>query len=99
MLQMQGIFFFDISVIIFMFVLAYLSSRLGEALKIPSFYKILYITAVMIIMASVLDVLSGIVIISSITKISLVIRCIAGVVACGIVLRYWIWVFSEFFKH
>ena len=96
---MQGIFFFDISVIIFMFVLAYLSGRLGDALKIPPLYKSLYITAVMIIIASVLDVLSGIVIIPSITKISLVIRCIAGVVACGIVLRYWIWVFSEFFKH
>jgi hypothetical protein len=99
MIQMQGIFFFDISVIIFMFVLAYLSSRLGEALKIPPLYKSLYVTTVMIIIASVLDVLSGIVIIPSITKISLVIRCVAGVVACGIVLRYWIWVFSEFFKH
>ena len=99
MVHMQGIFFFDVSVIIFMFVLAYLSGRLGEALKIPPLYKALYVTIVMIIAASVLDVLSGIIIIPSIIKISLLIRFVAGIVACGIVLRYWIWVFSEFFKH
>ena len=99
MIQLQGIFFFDVSVIIFMFVLAYLSGRLGDALKIPPLYKTLYVTTVMIIVASVLDVLSGIVGIPSIMRVSLIIRCVAGIVACGIVLRYWIWVFSEFFKH
>jgi hypothetical protein len=44
-----------------MIVLAYLSSRLGEALKIPPLYKLLYGTTVMIIAASVLDVAAGIV--------------------------------------
>ena len=44
MMQIQGIFFFDVSVIIFMFVLAYLSGRLGDALKIPPLYKTLYVT-------------------------------------------------------
>jgi hypothetical protein len=99
MIQIQGIFFFDVSVMIFMFVLAYLSGRLGDALKIPPLYKTLYVTTVMIILASVLDVLSGIIGIPSMMRISLIIRCVAGIVACGVVLRYWIWVFSEFFKH
>jgi hypothetical protein len=97
--QMQGIYFFDVSAIIFMFVLAYLSNRLGEALKIPPYYKVLYVAAVMIISASVLDVVAGILPIPSIMKISLFIRFLAGIAACSIVLRYWKWVFSEFFKH
>ena len=99
MVHLQGIFFFDVSVIIFMFVLAYLSNRLGEALKITPYYRILYVTAIMIIGASVLDVLTGIITVPSVSRMSLFIRFLAGVVACGIVLRYWIWVFSEFFKH
>lgn len=99
MMQHHPIFFFDVSAIIFMFVLAYLSNRLGEALKIPPWYKVLYGTAVMIITASVLDVLSGIMPVPSIMKISLFIRFLAGIISCGIVLRYWMWVFSEFFKH
>lgn len=95
----QGIFFFDVSSIIFMFVLAYLSNRLGEALKIPPFYKALYVTAMMVIAASVLDVVAGIIPIPSSAKISMLIRFAAGGTACFIVLRYWLWVFSEFFKH
>lgn len=95
----QGIFFFDVSAVIFMIVLAYLSNRLGEALKIPPFYKVLYMTAVLVIAASVLDVVAGIVPIPSGMKISMLIRFIAGGTACIVVLRYWFWVFSEFFKH
>ena len=99
MIQHQSIFFFDVSAIIFMFVLAYLSNRLGEALKIPPWYKVLYGTAVLIVAASVLDVLSGIIPVPSIMRISLFMRFLAGIVSCGIVLRYWMWVFSEFFKR
>ena len=95
----QGIFFIDVSFIIFMFVLAYLSKRLGEALKIPPYYKMLYISAIMIIGALIIDVLSEILTIPSVDKISLFIRFTAGFIACAIVLRYWVWVFSEFFKH
>ena len=95
----QGIFFFDVATVIFMMVLAYLSSRLGEALKIPSFYKILYGTAGLVIAASVLDVVAGIIPIPSSSMVSMLMRFSAGVIACIVVLRYWIWVFSEFFKH
>ena len=99
MVHLQGIFFFDVSVFIFMLVLAYLSNRLGEALKIPPFYKVFYGTAVMVIGASILDVISGIVPIPSVMKITLFIRFLSGIIACIIVLKYWLWVFSEFFKH
>ena len=99
MVHLQGIFFFDVSVFIFMLVLAYLSNRLGDALKIPPYYKVLYGTAGMVIGASILDVVAGILPIPSIMKVSLLIRFLAGIFACIIVLRYWMWVFSEFFKH
>ncbi|MBN1309764.1 MAG: hypothetical protein JXA18_17730, partial [Chitinispirillaceae bacterium] len=91
--------FFDVSAIIFMFVLAYLSNRLGEALKIPPFYKMLYVTAVMVITASMLDVVSGILPAPLLVTIALFIRFLAGIVSYTIVMRYWVWVFSEFFKQ
>ncbi len=99
MAHLQGIFFFDVSAVIFMIVLAYLSKRLGEALKIQPYYKGLYISVIMIISASVLDVLSGAMTIPFIIRVSLLIRFISGVVAGCVVLRYWGWVFAEFFKH
>lgn len=95
----QGIIFFDVSIVIFMLVLAYLSSRLGEALKIPAYYKILYSTAGCIIGALILDVLATIIAAPLFLKIALYIRFLAGLIACIVVFRYWIWVFSEFFKH
>ncbi len=99
MLQHQSIFFFDLPAIIFMFVFAYLSNRLGEALRIAPWYKILYGTAVIIITASVLDALTSAMPLQLIMTISLILRFVGGVVSCAVVLRYWIWVFSEFFKN
>lgn len=99
MIYLQGIFFFDVSVIIFMMVLSYLSSRLGEALKIPAYYKIFYVTSFIIICASALDIVSGVVPLTGITTISLFMRFVAGVLACAIGMRYWMWVFTEFFKR
>jgi hypothetical protein len=95
----QAIFFIDVSAVIFMIVLAYLSSRLGEALKIPPFYKVLYGTAALVIAASVLDVIAGILPVPASMTISMMVRFAAGCLACLVVLRYWFWVFSEFFKH
>jgi hypothetical protein len=95
----QGIIFFDVSIVIFMLVLAYLSNRLGEALKIPAYYKILYSTAGIVIGALILDVLAATIAAPFFLKVALIIRFAAGLIACVVVFRYWIWVFSEFFKH
>jgi len=47
--------FFDISFIIAMLVISYLSKRLGDALKVAPFYKLLYITAAFVAVASIID--------------------------------------------
>jgi len=96
---LQGIVYFDISVMVFMLVLAYLSGKLGEALKIPPYYKILYGTAFMVFFASFLESFAHVTDYPLIIRISLILRVLAGFIACGIVLRYWVWVFNEFFKH
>lgn len=95
----QKIIFFDVSVVTFMLVFAYLSSRLGEALRIPPLYKILYSTAGVVVGALVLDVLASVVAVPLFFRVALVIRFIAGVIAFAVILRYWFWVFSDFFKH
>ena len=99
MSYLQGIVYFDISVMVFILVLAYLSEKLGEALKIPPYYKFLYGMAFMILFASLLESFAHVIGFPSIVRISLVIRVLVGFIACGIVLRYWLWVFNEFFKH
>lgn len=95
----QKIIFFDVAIVTFMLVLAYLSNRLGEALRIPPLYKILYSTAGLIVGALMLDVLASVIAVPLFLRIALCIRFFAGAIAFIVVLRYWFWVISEFFKH
>jgi len=95
----QEILFFDVAMVIFMLILAYLSNRLGEALRIPPFYKFLYSTAGVTVGALVLDVLSSVIAVPGFLRIALFLRFFSGAIACIVVLRYWLWVFSEFFKR
>jgi hypothetical protein len=99
MINIQSLAFFDISAIIIMFVLAYLSKRLGNALKIKPYYKILYITAVLIISASTIDMITESFHMSTLFYISMTFRFVSSVVAFFVCLRYWNWLFSEFLKH
>lgn len=99
MVSPRGILFFDIAIIFFMLVLAYLSNRLGEALKIKPYYKILYLTSIMIILAASIDALTEITVFSFLIKPAVFIRFLAGAIALVIVLRYWGWIFFEFFKN
>lgn len=82
-----------------MLVLAYLSNRLGEALKIRPYYKILYVTSILIVLASSLDILTEAIVVKSLIIMSVVLRFLAGTIALIIVLRYWGWIFLEFFKN
>jgi len=81
-----------------MFVLAYLSKRLGDALKIKPYYKMLYITAFCIICASVIDIVTISFHLTSIPYTSMALRFIASVGAFFVCLRYWNWLFSEFLR-
>ena len=50
-----AIFLFDIAAVAMMAVIAYLSKRMWDALKIPPFYRIIYIAAALILAMSLID--------------------------------------------
>lgn len=99
MINIHSLTFFDLSVVITMLSIAYLSKRLGEALKIKPFYKILYITSFFIVCASGVDIIANSVHITSLSTVSMSFRFISSAVAFVVCLRYWNWLFSEFLKN
>lgn len=99
MINMQSLSLFDISAIIIMFVLAYLSKRLGDALKIKPYYKILYITASFVICAFGIDMITGSLQLATLFYLTMTFRFVSSAVAFFVCLRYWNWLFSEFLKH
>jgi len=98
MMVLHGIVLFDISSIIAMLVIASLSKSIGEALKIYPFYKLLYVTAFLLFIAAGADSLPfgehG-----SCSKIIVsTLRCVAGMIALPVCLKYWKWLIAEYFK-
>jgi hypothetical protein len=87
----------DVSVITSMLILAYLSRKMGSALKIRPYYIILLAAAMVIAAASGIDVGMRAFTIVSPSIIPLVMRGCAGAAALCVCLRYWSWLFSEFF--
>ncbi len=87
----------DLSLVTTILILSYLSRKMGDALKIRPYYIILIIAAIVIVVAGGIDVgmraYSG----ASPPVASLAMRGCAGVAALGVCLRYWSWLFSEFF--
>lgn len=102
LLIIQNIFFLDLSVIIILMVIAYLSKRLGEALKTPPFYSLFYIGVVVIIVAAIINTIatSRVFPISYnlYTTISMVMRFFSGFISVFACIQYWKWLFSEIFK-
>jgi hypothetical protein len=74
--------------------------RLGAALKIRPYYRYFYLAVVLIGMAAAADVLStnlsGMIRIPK--AISMGLRCAAGLMGALTSMRYWKWLFSEYFK-
>ena len=87
----------DCSVITSMLILAYLSKRLGNALKIRPYYLLLYVMAILIVVADGIDLAALSFSAAHWPLGTLIIRGIAGCSAFGVCLRYWKWLFSEFF--
>jgi hypothetical protein len=87
----------DCSVVTSMLILAYLSKRLGNALKIRPYYLLFYFTTILIAVGTGIDIAAFSFSVSHWPQISLYIRGIAGCIAFGVCLRYWKWLFSEFF--
>lgn len=102
-LNIQNIFFLDTAVIIILIIIAYLSKRLGEALKKPAFYKLFYTGAACIIAAAILNAIA----INSLFSfssnaahiISMAMRFVAGFISVFACLQYWKWLFTEIFKN
>lgn len=93
------LFFFDISTMLLMVILAYLSKRLGEAMKIKSYYKLLYVTTFLVLAASGIDFAIKSMSIPVSSYIPLLIRLISSLTAFLVCLRYWNWLFPEFIKR
>lgn len=97
MADLSVIVLFDLSIVISMLILAFLSRKMGEALKIRPYYLILYVTALCVTAASGIDIAEKAGTIAVAPLFSVILRCCAGVAAFGVCLRYWNWLFSEFF--
>ncbi|MFP4416602.1 MAG: hypothetical protein ACOC41_01165 [Chitinivibrionales bacterium] len=100
MIRQESLLILDAAMIILMVVLASLSKRLGEALKIPPVYRMLHVGVIIILGSAAL---SGIVTIAGESESLLILSAVVLRVAAGIIavissLRYWHWLFSEYFK-
>ena len=94
MIVFQSLVIFDFSVMLLMVILAYLSRRLGEALKIPHYYKLLFFTALLIFISFLIDTVPA----ARARTFSMGMRCAASAIAFLICLRYWRWLFDEYLK-
>ena len=101
-LYMTSVVFLDLAVIVILIVLAYLSKRLGEALKTPPFYKLFYVGVVLIVAGALVTLFfaqnANMSISKLINTIVMAIRFICSIVAVITCMQYWKWLFSEFFK-
>jgi protein-S-isoprenylcysteine O-methyltransferase Ste14 len=98
MINISFLTFFDISFIIAMLVISYLSKRLGDALKVAPVYKLLYVTSAFVAIASIIDIVSVSYNVTTMPLVSMALRFIAGAVSLIVALRYWSWLFSEFLR-
>jgi len=88
---------FDCSMMSSMLILAYLSRKMGEALKIFPYYLILYAAALIVVAAGGIDIAVKAQAGGVSPAWPAVLRCCASAVALVISLRYWKWLFAEFF--
>jgi hypothetical protein len=98
MIYDQPMFFFDVTAVIMMLALAYLSKRIGEAMHIRPYYIILIATAALIAIASGLETIPQPISYEFTRILANAIRFAAAAAAFVVALRYWKWLFSEFSK-
>jgi uncharacterized membrane protein len=103
MYSIHNLFVLDVAASVMMLVLGSLSMRLGEALKIPRFYKLFYISVGCLLAASLFDAIYIDLAAPAHSHIHVILpsalRSAAGFIAVGICLRYWNWLFVEMFKR
>ncbi len=92
----------DIAAVIILLVLASLSRRLGEALKTPPVYRVFYTSAACVGISGFLHFAGAVsfehpLILPSIIPMSLLL--VAGILGIFGCLKYWMWLFPEFFRR
>jgi hypothetical protein len=97
MFVLQGLLVFDMAAMVTMLILSYLSRELGNALKIKPYYRFLYVTTVLIFIASGIDAFHDAFPDPLFGTISIIIRTMAGSIAICACLPYWKWLFAEYF--
>jgi hypothetical protein len=98
MVTPHSLILFDGSVMVIMIIAAYLSRRLGEALKIPPYYRLLYLTAIVIAVTAVGQTIGNDLNIRIAQSVPMVLRFVSALVAFLVCLKYWNWAFTEFFR-
>jgi len=88
---------FDCSMMSSMLILAYLSRKMGEALKIFPYYLVLYVAALLVVAAAGIDIAVKAQAVGVLPQWAAVLRCLAGAAAVAASLRYWKWLFGEYF--
>jgi hypothetical protein len=98
MITPQSLTLFDASAMLVMIIIAYLSHRLGEALKIPPYYRILYLTSFVLAVTAFGDTVGADLYVHIPQSILMLLRFVSASVAFFVGLRYWNWAFTEYMK-
>jgi hypothetical protein len=98
MVALHSIILFDASVVVIMLIISSLSRRIGEALKIKPYYRILYLTSLVIALTALGDIILNDVNIHINQIIPMGLRFASAAAAFFVSLRYWSWAFSEYLR-
>jgi len=94
--MLQSLFIVDMSIMVSMLVLANLSKRLGNALKIRPYYRVLYATTALVFAAFGMDTFRETLQYPVLSLISIAVRAAAGILGIVVCMPYWRWLFPEF---
>jgi hypothetical protein len=98
MIALHSLILFDASVVVIMIIIAYLSRRIGDALKIKPYYRILYLTSIVIALTALGDIILNDINIHIDPIVPIGLRFISACTAFLVSLRYWSWAFSEYLR-
>ncbi len=85
---MDTLFVVDVAVIICLMVLANLSRRIGEALRIPAIYSVFYGASALIIIAVFIDAVVKADYASYVTLATIIVRVIAVIITIPVAVKY-----------
>ncbi len=95
---MDTLFVIDITMVVLLMVMANLSQRIGDALRVPKYYTIFYGSVAIIVTVGFIDTVlisSNLASSDSVKTITAMIRVIAITISIPVALRYWHWLLKE----